>query len=487
MPRLILLVPVLCLISATRAAEPARLTFEDADVRLRHVFFLAKETNDTSTVDRVLEIRDAVKRSFVRKDLAAAERLIRDAEEVVDLDRGGKTMNGLPVAHANAALQKTLDVIDDKLVAAVQKQDSAGVAATMSELAAALGEQAGVPDVRQKGERTKASRVEPADVADIFLKAVQSDPRLYKFLVSGTPGAETLPRAYAAIVVSCVRIRPMVEKYHKDRLPILDDLVRGCCKAMLALQLEAGYFRLPDVRGKFLLIGEAIDALVEKDPAAIKDGWIVAPIADGTTLVDAAECGMALLEASKLYANAEWKKAGQKAADWTLTAASVKSAHRNAAAISLLCVANRILGERKYADVAWSKFQVGVGPGQAANGRWIVPFEARTPHHFVLLRSLHDLIESLPVGTDRQRLLEASQKAVKAVLDEVETLGVPLTSNTVQELARHLRLFPDAPVAVRALLEQAASASVEKCKAGGKVRAAVPLPELAAAASVWAK
>src|SRR4026208_1452372 len=98
-PMLRRLSPIFALLACVSAiaAEPTDLTMEEADSRLRHAYYLAREINDSTVVDRVLEFRDLVRRAFARKDIAAAQLLIRDAEAAVGLEAGGKSMHGLPV------------------------------------------------------------------------------------------------------------------------------------------------------------------------------------------------------------------------------------------------------------------------------------------------------------------------------------------------------------------------------------------------------
>src|SRR5262249_3590434 len=147
--------------------------------------------------------------------------------------------------------------------------------------------------------------------------------------------------------------------------------------------------------------------------------------------------------------------------------------------------AYRVTADNKYLDAARRKGQIGLLPGQAPNGRWLDPVSARTVSHMVVLRALNDLDECLPPGKDRTQVEAAAAKAVNAMIEEAERLGAPATSNTVQELERHLRLHKDAPRAVRVVLEQSATAAVRKCTRDGHARAAVPLPELAAVSRVF--
>jgi hypothetical protein len=463
----------------------APITFDEADARLRHAYALARETNDAPLADRMLNLRDRVKAAFDRKDLAAAEFIVRDAEEQVGLDPGGKTMYGLPVAHPDSAEEKKLEAVTARLAAAMRKGDGPGVTSATAEMAKVLGDQAGVPDVRRKGDKTEPLPIKPADVADLFIKVIEADPRATRALAAGVPGSETMPRAYASVVHGCVAIRPLVAKYLPTKLEELDGLVAGCCKAMVALQVDAGFFKFPDLRGKSVRFGERIDRLVKSDPDAVQDGWLVVADPDGASQFDAGECGIALLRAGAAYKNADWTKAAREAADWAITQPCVPDWNANAFSVSLLCEAYRATGEKKYLEGAEAKFAIGVRPGQAANGRWVEPHNARTVYHVILLRACLDMEDVLPGGKEREAAADASRRAVAALIEEAEKLGPPTTGHTIQDLVRHLKLHPKAPKSVRIVLEQAATAAIRKCSQAGRIKAAVPLPELAAAAGVW--
>ena len=423
----------------------------------------------------------------LRKDLAAAERLIRDAEELVGLDPRGKTMLGLPVARIAADQQKQLDAHREQLAAAMANDDRKEISTVVADIAKLLGDQAGVPDVRRPGDGEEPAAVKPADVADLFLKVVEANSRQYKTLTSGVPATDLLPRSYAAVAIGCLIIRPVVRDHRKDKLDVIDQLVFGCCRAMMALQLEAGFFKFPDLRGKHLRYAEAIEKLAEQNPDAVKDGWVVVADPDGGSQVDAAECGIALLRAGAEYKNADWTKAGRKAADWALRQPNAPTFHYNAYSLSLICDAYRVTGGKAYLDGAQTKYAIGIAGGQLPNGRWVQPTCARTANHVVLLRTLHDLEEILLAGKERESVSASARLAVKALVEEADKLGTPVTSYTVQELSRHLRLHTDAEPRVRAVLEKAASGTIRRSKHGNAATAFVSLPELAAASRVWTK
>jgi hypothetical protein len=477
----------LILASAIAAAEQKPVTFAEADVRLRRAYALARENSNADLSARVLDLRDRVKNAFERKDLIAAELMIRDAEEMVGLEAGGKAMLGMPISQTAGEQSKQLDDLKEKLAAAMAKQDTRSVVALVDEATRILGDQAGVPDLRRRGDKVKPVPVKPADVADLFIKAVEADPRALKALSTGVPTAGTMPRAYASVVQGCLLIRPLVVQHQPSKLEVLDGLIRGCCQAMVALQLEAGFFKFPDVRGKNTQLGEMIERLVAKDPEVIRDGWLVAADPAGGSQFDAGECGIALMRAGRELKNDDWTKAGLKAADWAIGQPCVPNWNFNAFSVSLLCEAFRMSGGKKYLDSATTKFKVGVAPGQATNGRWLDAHNARTVYHVILLRAVQDLEETQQAGKDREAAAKIAGKAVATLLDEADQLGPPATSLTIQELGRFVRLHPDGDKLARAALEQAASAVIQKCTQGGRVKAAVPLPELAAAARVWEK
>lgn len=478
------LLPAFLFVAGVSAEEPAKLTFADADARLRRVYGLARETNDRGRVDRVLAIRDRVQKAFERDDLSAAELLIRDAEEVVGLKDGGRKMLGLPVARIDAQLEKALPPANADLAKAMADGDADAVAKAVAKLAAILGDQAGLPDVRREGDRTKAEASTPADVADLFLALLQRESAGYKSLASGKPDGLTIPRAYAAIVTACLTIRPAVERHQPGKRALVDDLVRGCCESMRAMQHKDGFFKFPDLRGRHLLFGEMIERLLEQKPDAVEEGWVVVASPDGGSQFDAGECGLALLEAGRSYKNDDWTKAGLRAADWVESVAPVPNFNHNAFSVSLLAQAHRATRDDRYAKAAARKFALGVAPGQSKAGRWLDPHNARTVYHVILLRCCHDVVECLPPAMhgDAARI---ARRAVAALVDEADALGTPATSLTVRELERHTRLIADVDKRVRPTLEAAASAVVHKCNATGKPRAAAPLTEIAAVSLVW--
>jgi hypothetical protein len=473
---------LLLALAFTPFGRGADITPVEADARLRRAAALAKESNARVVLDRVLEIRDSVERSFARKDFAAAERLVRDAEAVVEIDPGGKAMIGLPIAQLTPEIRKELDAVDLRLAAAMKKGDAVAVAAAVREATTVLGPGAGMPDLRRKGDRIKPSPTRPIDLSRIFVEAVLGDPPRAKRRSDGVPAEGAMARAYAALVQGCLTMRPTIDS---TRSLEFDARIEAACKAMLALQLDDGHFKFPDLRGKNLVLSELLDGLVKADVEAVRGAWIIAPVPDGHAQIDAAECGIAFLRAGAVFRNEGWTKAGLRAVEWARKTPPSSTARGNATTVSLFVEAFRLTGDKQYLSSAWDRYSVAVAPGRTATGRWVDPTDARTANHFLMIRAVLDLEEVLPIGKDRDAVALAAMRAVGALEDEVAKLGVPSTPYTVQVLSQYVRLHPESGAKVRDWLEIAATATVYRCTSGGRVRLGAPVPELAAVSKVW--
>jgi len=476
--------PLLCLCVFTTLAHADDLPVEIIDARLRHAYALARETNNRLLAEEMLTGRDTVTRALQRKDSALVERLLRDMEKQVGIDPGGLTMAGQPVAVLTYAEMKRLGGINKNLATAMAAGKVADVQAVVAEMKKVLGDNAGVPDARRKGETVAVVPVKAVDIADLFVRILDAEEDKLKLFTAGKPLPAALPRDYATIAEGCVAMRPLVEKHQPKKLDALDKLIAGCCTSMTAVQTAAGFFKFPDLRGKHIRFGEMIEQLVEKGADSVEAGWVVVAAPDGGSQFDAGECGVALLRAGAALKNPSWTAAGLKAAAWAKSSPPAANFNYNAFSVRLLCEAYRQMQDAAYRDAAWATWRLGVAPGQTDGGRWADPHNARTVYHFIILRAANDLLEITPPGEDRTVLKRAVRSAVKAVLDEADKLGAPATSYTVQELGRVEALAEVTDPRLKKWLETAATVAHVKCIRGG-VKAATPFPELAAVAGVW--
>jgi hypothetical protein len=173
-----------------------------------------------------------------------------------------------------------------------------------------------------------------------------------------------------------------------------------------------------------------------------------------------------------------------RAADWATGQACVANFNYNAFSVSLLCEAFAVSGRAGYLDASLAKFRLGVSPGQAPNGRWIDPHNARTVYHILILRAIGDLLTVLPAdrAAEFAEVKTVADPAVTALLDEFDTMGI-----TVECLPEVMPLLPHLgnQDRFRIALDRVASSLVEKCTDGTRVKMGAEPHQLAAVA-VWA-
>lgn len=461
----------------------AELTTADAEARLKLAHQLAREKNDRELVRRVEGARQPLKAALAAGKLANAEAALREIETTVGIDPGGWSMSGLKIFHPTPAMLARRDELNCALDVAMAKGDVNEVRAVVANMRKTLGDQAGLPDARRPGARAKPHPLSEAKAVDLFLAALKSEDKSVREITAGRPVGNNMLRLYADVIQGCCDTRPAVRKHQPQRLTDLDRLVAGACSILTRLQQPAGYFPLPDLRGKNIRFGEMTEKLLATQPDGVKDGWIVAVDPAGGTQFDNGVCGVALLSAGAEYKRDEWTRAGLRATDWALQQRCVPNFNYNAFSVSLLAHASRITRDDRHLAGALQKFRVGVAPGQMENGRWIDAHNARTVYHLIILRALHDLWEAQPAG--HEEVADVATKAVAALLDEYVAAGI--TTTALDELLRHEKLNPRPDTRLRAAIELTASVIYGKCARGGNVRAGAPFTELAALARTWPK
>ena len=158
---------LLFLPAATLAADPTLL---EADARLRQAYSLARDLNAQQLVERILGFSDHVKKAFARNDMSAVKLLLRDAETMVGLDAGGKTMHGMAVAQLTGRQRVDLEKLTEELNETMSKDDAKASTAVIKKMKDLLGDQAGIPDSRRKGELVKANAPTTEVLAELFIK-----------------------------------------------------------------------------------------------------------------------------------------------------------------------------------------------------------------------------------------------------------------------------------------------------------------------------
>ena len=441
------------------ASSALPLTPGDAEARLRMARQIARERNDEKLVRGV----EKLTRDFKNGLPADAEEQLREAEKAVGIDPGGWSMAGQPLFHPTPEMEAALKASGPKLAAAMGSGDAAAVREITLAMETVLGDQAGVPDGRRMGQKAGELKLGRAEAVKLFLDALETQGRAMRALMKSELLPDQMARVYAYVLDACVTMHPHVAQHAPQRLADVAKLLRGTAGVLLRLQQPQGHFPFPDLRGKNIRFGDMTEKQLQSGSIQIEDGWIITPDPDGGTQFDTGVCGVALLRAGELLKDETYLAAGHRAAEWAKKEKCCANFNYNAFSVSLLARA----GMR---EAALEKFRVGVAPGQAKNGRWIDPHNARTVYHVIILRALADLGRSPEVDA-------VALPAIRALLDEFDAMGI--TVEALPELHALAKQHPDDARLQKAVRDMA-SVIVSKCTDGTRVRMGAQPHQLAA-------
>ncbi len=455
------------------------LTIELADRRLRRCYQLAQETNNKLALEQILKLRETVQRNLDAKQFPLAEGALVEAEKIVGIDAGGKTMFGRPISNLSKSQADKLKQIEQELQKAMRDKDSKTIQNLVSRYRETLGDSAGLPDFQARPEKLKGQLLNEKEATELFLKILDQETAVTKTLLSGKAPQGSMARGFAAAVIAFCEIRPYVQKHFNDLLAALDELIKGGCECLISIQDKAGFFYFPDLRGKHLRYGEIIEKQVDQDEKSIREGWVIVPFPDGGSYYDTGESGIALLRAGETLSNLRWTQAGLLAAEWVISQPVVPNWNDNGFTISLLAQAYRVSKEKKYLEAAVEKFKLGLLPGQLDTGGWMDPQNARIMNHGILLRACNDLRSILPEKHEEtERILKANERAAKYFVQNQQTgpFSVPFG---LAELVRSPMV--EETDQVKKML---ASLIVARCRLKDRVRAGASFPEIAALVKV---
>jgi len=450
-------VRLLCLLLSFVSCASA-LTPEDAGARLRMARQIARERNDEKLVRGV----EKLARDFKSGLPADAEEQLREAEKAVGIDPGGWSMAGQPLFHPTPEMEAALKAEGPKLAAAMASGDSAAVREITQAMENVLGDQAGVPDGRRMGQKAGDLKLSRAEAVKLFLDALETQGRAMRTLIKGELLPDQMARVYA-----CVTMHPHVAQHAPQRLADVEKLLRGTAGILLKLQQPQGHFPFPDLRGKNIRFGDMTEKQLQNGSIQIEDGWIITPDPDGGSQFDTGVCGVALLRAGELLKDETYLAAGRRATEWAAKQTCCTNFNYNAFSVSLLAHAGM-------KEAALQKLRVGVTPGQAKNGRWIDPHNARTVYHVIILRALADLGRSAEIDA-------ITQSAIRALLDEFDAMGI--TVEALPELHALAKQHPDDARLQKAVRDMA-SVIISKCTDGTRVKLGAQPHQLAAVAEV---
>lgn len=457
------------------SSSPAYALELETEARLKMAYHIAREHNDAALVKEVERAAVLLKEET---DASIIERILGNAERSVGIDPGGWSMAGQALFHPTPERTVGTDRVRPKLEAALQAGSIEGVQQAVAEWLTVLGDQAGLPDGRRPGLHPGDFSFDEAGATRLFVDALQSEARAVRELSAGRPLPDQMLRFYAYILEALVLARPSLERHAPEDLPWLDNFARGVAKILLSLQQPEGHFPFPDLRGRNIRFGDMIEKQLSAGAVEVRDGWVITADPMGGTQFDTGVCGMALLQAGAAYGEAGWMDAGYRAADWALNQACVTNFNYNAFSVSLLAQASRASGNAKYLEAALNKFRLGVAPGQAPNGRWIDPHNARTVYHIIILRSMGDLLDALPQNRSEEiaEVNEILRPAVAALLAEFSTMGITVECMVeLKSVFSHLEGDE-----LRRTLDRVAASLVEKCTDGVRVKAGAQPHQLAA-------
>jgi hypothetical protein len=217
----------------------------------------------------------------------------------------------------------------------------------------------------------------------------------------------------------------------------------------------AGVFPFPASRGvsqsppflaseKYLKQAE-IDGRLD---SIVKNGWVVNDDGNGGLQFDNGECGIALLEFYEFTKDKKYLDAATRAADWTLTRPLVPNWNYNSFSAYLLARTYRVTGDKKYLEAATKKAVLGVIPGQLKEGphagRWCDAHNARPGYHYIMLRSLAELVTVLPKDdAARPGVFEALRLGLKTRNKDFLAQGASNKDKAMEALLIVNRAFAD--------------------------------------------
>lgn len=473
--------PLLGLLLTIAPLNASALDYE-TEARLKMAHQIARERNDTALVEKVEE---AARKLEGAPEAAIAETLLREVEKAVGIDPGGWSIAGQPLFHPSPEREAGTKAAGTKLKAALAAESVADVEAAVVEWLAVLGDQAGLPDGRRPGAKPGPISLDEAAATRLFLDALASEGRAVRDLTAGRPLPGQMLRFYAYVLDGLATIRPSVERHAAGSLDEVDALAVGVAGILTNLQQADGHFPFPDLRGRNLRFGDMIDRQLAAGAVEIREGWVVTADPDGGSQFDTGICGVALLRSGEVWKNPAWSAAGLRAADWALAQTCVANFNYNAFSVTLLCEAFTVSEKPAYLDAALAKFQLGVAPGQAPNGRWLDPHNARTVYHVIILRAIGDLLEVLPAdrAVEFVEVKAVADPAVSALLDEFDAMGI--TVECLPELMPLLPLLGNQD-RLRPALDRVAASLVEKSTDGTRVKMGAQPHQLAAVAE-WVR
>lgn len=352
------------------------------------------------------------------------------------------------VQELSSVQRKALGELKPKLVSAQRGPDPAAVRSVVAESLKVLGEQAGLPEVKDVYRSPiSAARLFAADrIAESFGPYADHIEKIRWWKVGLDPAKlNHALRETATVARACLAAARAEPQLAARLLPV----ARECGDFMLWAQSEAGTGVIPfpalrGGRGRPFEVSERYLEGLEKAGllgVTVRQGWVCADSQeDGGLQFDNGLGGCAFVELFAATADRRYLEGALKAADWAASAPMVPNWNYNSFSLQLLAQAYQATRDERYLVAARRKFLFGVQPGQLIEGpragRWADAHNARPAYHYIMVRALTSLVVVLPKDDPaRPALLDCLRLALKARNPEFASKGIMNVDSSVEALA----------------------------------------------------
>ncbi len=340
------------------------------------------------------------------------------------------------------------------LRSALLKKDLPAVRAAVADARKILGDKAGVPETPDKYSPVAkgGTWLTKDEVQNGFTAHFSELEKLRWWRIGLDPTKLTRPLRDPASVLSG-NIAACRAKLNAADQSLA--MARDSAEFLMWAQEQAGsgLFPFPAARGatndKAMAVAKEFLQRAEEEGLSkevVQNGWAINDLGDGGLQFDNGECGVVMFEYYELTHDEKALASACKSADWAMGRPLVRNWNYNSFSVYLLAKAFAVTGEKRYLDAAKTKALIGVIPGQLTDGphvgRWLDPHNARPAYHYILLRSLAQLADVMPVDNpSRAEVVRALALGLKTRNGEIVTRGVMTKDKAIETLLLVQRVF----------------------------------------------